>query len=76
MTATVGFGVGPIIGAGVGGFVYQEMGPGVLYVSASVLALSAAVVAWFALRIPDLDRPRGVEETPPVAPFPDTGPTV
>jgi MFS transporter, PPP family, 3-phenylpropionic acid transporter len=77
MTSTVGFGIGPIIGAGVGGFVYQRLGPGVLYVSASVLALSAAVVAWFALRVPALDRPQAVEEEfPSVPPFPDTGPTV
>jgi PPP family 3-phenylpropionic acid transporter len=77
MTATVGFGVGPILGAGVGGLVYQHLGPGVLYASASVLALSAGVVAWFALRVPALDRPApGEEEEPPVPPFPDTGPTV
>jgi len=77
ITATVGFGIGPIIGAGVGGFVYQRLGPGVLYVSASVLALAAAVVAWFALRIPALDRPQALgEEIVPVPPFPDTGPTV
>jgi hypothetical protein len=53
------------------------LGPGVLYASASVLALSAGVVAWFALRVPALDRPApGEEEEPPVPPFPDTGPTV
>jgi MFS family permease len=77
MTATVGFGIGPILGAGVGGFVYQRLGPGVLYASASALALAAGVVAWFALHIPALDRPRSAEEEiPPVPPFPDTGPTV
>ena len=77
MTSTVGFGIGPILGAGVGGFVYQHLGAGVLYASASVLALSAAVVAWFVMRIPALDRPQPVEEElPPVPPFPDTGPTV
>jgi MFS family permease len=77
ITATVGFGIGPILGAGVGGLVYQHLGPGVLYASASALALSAGVVAWFALRVPELDRPApGEEEEPPVAPFPDTGPTV
>jgi MFS transporter, PPP family, 3-phenylpropionic acid transporter len=77
MTTTVGFGIGPILGAGVGGFVYQRLGPGVLYAAASALALSAGVVAWFALRVPALDQPRPVEEEIlPVPPFPDTGPTV
>ena len=75
MTATVGFGIGPILGAGVGGFVYQQLGPGVLYISASVLALSAAFVAWFTLRIPALDLPLAADEEMPIA-FPDTGPTV
>jgi PPP family 3-phenylpropionic acid transporter len=76
MTSTVGFGIGPILGAGVGGFVYQQLGPGVLYVSASVLALSAAVVAWFTLRIPALDLPLAAEEEEMPIAFPDSGPTV
>lgn len=77
ISATAGFGIGPIVGAGLGGFVYQHLGPGVLYASASALALAAGVVAWFALHIPALDRPQAIEEeTPPVPPLPDTGPTV
>jgi MFS family permease len=74
----VGFGIGPIIGAGLGGFVYQRLGPGVLYGAASALAVSAAVVAWFALNVPTLRDPRSVEPTEelPVPPLPDTGPTV
>ena len=35
VAAMVGFGLGPILGAGVGGFVYQHAGPLVLYVGAS-----------------------------------------
>ncbi len=53
----VGFGLGPIIGAGVGGFVYETAGPMTLYAGASALALSGGVVAWFALRGPELDAP-------------------
>jgi len=53
----VGFGLGPILGAGIGGFVYETAGPMTLYAGASALALSGAVVAWFALRTPELDRP-------------------
>jgi predicted MFS family arabinose efflux permease len=53
----VGFGLGPILGAGVGGFVYQHAGPVVLYSGASALALGGATVAWFALSGPALDAP-------------------
>lgn len=53
----VGFGLGPIIGAGVGGYVYENAGPMTLYAGASALALAGGVVAWFALRGPELDAP-------------------
>ncbi|HVF07542.1 MAG TPA: MFS transporter [Actinomycetota bacterium] len=53
----VGFGLGPIIGAGVGGYVYETAGPMTLYAGASALALAGGVVAWFALRGPELDAP-------------------
>jgi PPP family 3-phenylpropionic acid transporter len=77
VNAMVGFGIGPIIGAGIGGFVYQRLGAGVLYGSASALAVSAAVVAWFALDVPALREGRGEPtEELPVPPLPDTGPTV
>jgi PPP family 3-phenylpropionic acid transporter len=77
VNAMVGFGIGPIIGAGIGGFVYQRLGAGVLYGSASALAVSAAVVAWFALNVPALREGRGEPtEELPVPPLPDTGPTV
>jgi MFS transporter, PPP family, 3-phenylpropionic acid transporter len=60
-------GMGPILGAGIGGFVYQHAGTVVLYVGASALALAGAVVAWFALSTPALSEP-GVpgEEIEPV----------
>jgi MFS transporter, PPP family, 3-phenylpropionic acid transporter len=61
-------GIGPILGAGIGGFVYQHAGTVVLYLGASALALAGAVVAWFALSTPALSEP-GVpgEEIEPVA---------
>src|SRR5206468_8258834 len=39
----VSFGIGPILGAGLGGFVYQHLGARTLYLSACVLALGAAL---------------------------------
>ncbi len=56
----VGFGIGPIIGAGVGGFVYQQAGATVLYAGASVLAVCGAVAAWVALSTPALSQPSPV----------------
>lgn len=61
----VGFGLGPILGAGVGGFVFQRAGPVVLYSGASALALAGGAVAWFALATPLLDRPLAPGEDPP-----------
>ncbi len=52
-----GLGIGPILGAGIGGFVYERLGPGVLYAGASALAFASAVVAWFALSVPVLSEP-------------------
>jgi predicted MFS family arabinose efflux permease len=53
----VSFGIGPILGAGLGGFAYQHLGAPTLYLSACVLALGAALVAWFALATPALSEP-------------------
>jgi PPP family 3-phenylpropionic acid transporter len=49
VATTVGFGMGPILGAGLGGLAYDSLGPPVLYTAASVLALAAGAVAWVAL---------------------------
>ena len=57
MREMVMLGIGPILGAGIGGFVYQHAGTVVLYVGASSLALAGAVVAWFALSTPALSEP-------------------
>ena len=64
----VGFGLGPIIGAGIGGFVYESAGPMTLYAGASSLALAGGVVAWFALRGPELDRPVTAADDVPADP--------
>jgi len=53
----VSFGIGPILGAGLGGLVYQHLGAPTLYLSACVLAFGAALVAWFALATPALSEP-------------------
>ena len=53
----VGFGIGPILGAGIGGFVFERLGPVTLYAGASALALAAAGVAWIALSTPALSHP-------------------
>jgi PPP family 3-phenylpropionic acid transporter len=53
----VGFGLGPVIGAGLGGLVYERVGVVALYVGASALALLGAVAAWLALSTPALSRP-------------------
>jgi len=56
----VAFGIGPILGAGLGGIVYQRLGAPTLYVCAFTLAFAAAVVAWFALSTPALSDPEPV----------------
>jgi MFS family permease len=61
----VGFGIGPIIGAGAGGWVYQHAGPGMLYACASAFASSAAAVAWFVLSVPALVRGETAEPAEP-----------
>jgi PPP family 3-phenylpropionic acid transporter len=50
VATTVGFGLGPILGAGLGGLAYDRFGPVTLYSAASALTLAAGGVAWFALR--------------------------
>lgn len=57
IASTVGFGLSPIVGGAVGGFVFQHLGPLVLYVGASVFALGAGAVTLIALNTPTLLRP-------------------
>jgi PPP family 3-phenylpropionic acid transporter len=53
----VGFGLGPILGAGVGGVVYGELGSLTLFLGSSVLAMIGAAASMVALRTPELDSP-------------------
>jgi hypothetical protein len=66
----VAFGIGPILGAGIGGFVYEHAGPVVLYSGASALSLGGGVVAWFALSTPALSRPSPQVPEPEPPPIP------
>jgi PPP family 3-phenylpropionic acid transporter len=57
MWVTVSLGVAPILGAGIGGWVYETAGTVALYAGASLLALLGAGVAWIALSEPALADP-------------------
>jgi PPP family 3-phenylpropionic acid transporter len=57
MWVAVSLGVAPILGAGIGGWVYESAGTVALYAGASVLAVSGAGVAWIALSDPALANP-------------------
>jgi PPP family 3-phenylpropionic acid transporter len=69
ITAMVGFGLGPILGGGIGGFVYENLGPLALFAGSSGLAALGAIAALIGLRTPELDSPL-VPATAPVAPEP------
>jgi PPP family 3-phenylpropionic acid transporter len=57
MVWTIGFGVAPIVGAGLGGIVFETFGDVTLYAIASGLALAGGVAAWLALSEPAVSRP-------------------
>jgi PPP family 3-phenylpropionic acid transporter len=61
VSSMVGFGLGPIVGGVLGGYVYEHLGAGYTYAGASALALAGAVVAWFALATPALRGPAVAE---------------
>ncbi len=56
LATTVGFGVAPIVGAGLGGAIFETFGAVTLYLGASVLAICGAAVAWLALSAKTLGR--------------------
>lgn len=58
MWVVVSFGIAPILGAGLGGWVFERFGTVALYVGASCLALAGAAVAWIALSEPALSQPQ------------------
>ena len=59
------FGIGPILGAGIGGIVFDELGSLTLFVGSAVLAAAGGVAALLVLRTPALDTP--LAEVPAVA---------
>jgi PPP family 3-phenylpropionic acid transporter len=59
---TVAFGVAPILGAGIGGWVFEAFGTVTLYVAASALALGGGGVAWIALSDPVVADPEPVAQ--------------
>lgn len=65
MAATASFGLGPILGAGIGGWVFDRFGSVTLYTGASLLALAGATVAWFALSPSSLSTSQTVPVTVP-----------
>jgi len=77
LAATVGFGIAPIVGAGLGGLVFDRFGPLTLYVAASALTLVGGAVAWVALATPALSEPTpAVQAVAGVQPVPGTGPVL
>jgi PPP family 3-phenylpropionic acid transporter len=71
IAAMVGFGIGPIIGAGVGGLVYGRLGSTTLFVGSSIVAALGGIAAMIALRTRELDTPlRDVPEGDEAVPEP------
>jgi MFS transporter, PPP family, 3-phenylpropionic acid transporter len=68
IASTMGFGVAPIVGGVLGGYVYETFGPVTMYVMASGLVVVGAALSWITLSTPEFGRP-GVEEPgTPVSP--------
>jgi MFS transporter, PPP family, 3-phenylpropionic acid transporter len=70
---TVAFGIGPIIGGTLGGWIYQDVGPLALYAGSSALAVTAAVIAWRTLSAPAFTRPQRIETPVAIPPDPAVG---
>lgn len=58
MSLVAMLGVAPILGAGIGGVVFERLGSTTSYIGASGLALVGAAVAWIALSEPALSLPQ------------------
>ena len=59
---TTAMGLGPILGAAIGGVVYARLGARALFAGAAVLTVVGAVVVWNALSSPAFARPQAREE--------------
>ncbi len=73
LAGMVGFGIAPVIGAGIGGWVFERFGATTLYVGASALAVAGAVAAWVALSTPELSEPLAEESPAHVGAEPEPG---
>jgi PPP family 3-phenylpropionic acid transporter len=73
IASTVGFGVAPIIGGILGGYVYETFGPVTMYVGASCLVLTGAAVSWFSLGTPEFSEPSPPEPEEQVTTPPEPG---
>jgi len=77
LAATMGFGIAPIVGAGLGGLVFDRFGPATLYVAASALTLCGGAVAWVALATPALSEPTpAAQPVAEIQPVPGAGPVL
>jgi MFS family permease len=59
MVSTVAFGLSPIVGGVLGGFVYERFGPVTMYVGSSILVLIGTGVSWITLSTPEFGRQDG-----------------
>jgi PPP family 3-phenylpropionic acid transporter len=73
LSQTVYFGIGPIVGGAVGGFVYGSVGPTALYLGASVVTLAGAAVVWATLTSPAFTGALPEAEAERIAPSEGTG---
>jgi PPP family 3-phenylpropionic acid transporter len=72
IASTVAFGIAPIVGGVLGGYVYETFGPVTMYVGASMLVLVGGAVSWITLGTPAFGRPGDApdEHEPVSAPAP------
>ncbi|MEX0754655.1 MAG: MFS transporter [Actinomycetota bacterium] len=73
LSQTVYFGIGPIVGGAVGGFVYRYVSPTALYLGASALTLAGAAIVWVTLTSPAFLGPVPDDEAAAPAPSEGTG---
>jgi PPP family 3-phenylpropionic acid transporter len=59
MASTAGFGIAPIVGGVLGGYVYETFGPVTMYVGSSMLVLVGAGLSWITLSTPEFGRQDG-----------------
>ena len=64
MASTAAFGIAPIVGGVLGGYVYETFGPVTMYVGSSMLVLVGAALSWATLSTPEFGRQdgRGTDE--------------